>query len=237
MKRYSFGEAPRFQNLSDNDGHLRIGAGATLWDLEVSSRFDRAIPTLRQAIAQIGNVRVRMKGTVGGNIMARNSSFEVAPILMALNAQQTFVTSGNEQRKVSIESLAGPNGHVDAIDGLLLDVCIPTTGKVWLGYDRSLRPAISLATGVRIDSGNVIEVRVGIACAYPTVFSNVVELPQPLEIGEMRDAARPLSKVWADNLPPPMADDTASSEYRRRLAAILLCRQLGQFSSTWYADG
>src|SRR3954447_9675933 len=73
------------------DGTLEIGAMATYTELVESSEA-RARPILGEVCAQIADVQVRNRGTVGGNVCTNDPTNHLPPLLAALRA--TFVIHG-----------------------------------------------------------------------------------------------------------------------------------------------
>jgi carbon-monoxide dehydrogenase medium subunit len=211
------GRLPEFTSIAVADGTLQIGAGVTLWRLQTAPELAGLGPAVRQAITEIGNVRVRMKGTIGGNIMAREANYDIAPVMMALGATLKCASADGRITDTPVSDLG-------ASPGLLLSLSLPLAGA-WFGYDRSLRPAITLAVG--IDRARRLA-RIGIACAYPQAFGSTLSLPATLD----PQTSAELAQDWAASLPEPVTDAAASGRYRRRLAGILLRRQLERCAAT-----
>jgi carbon-monoxide dehydrogenase medium subunit len=216
------GRLPAFTTIALEPGRLRIGAGVTLWQLQTAPEIAALGTAVHQSITEIGNVRVRMKGTIGGNIMARDPNYDVTPVMIALGAVLRFA---NEDGSIT-ETPATQRGWPQTMpQGLLLSVAIPIE-RTWFGYDRTLRPALTLSVGIDSSQG---QARIGIACAYPQAFSDTITLPAR---DTLPATAAAFAQDWAATLPEPITDATASGRYRRRLAAILLRRQLELYAAT-----
>jgi carbon-monoxide dehydrogenase medium subunit len=211
------GRLPGFTAIAMEAGRLHIGAGVTLWHLQTAPEVAALGPAFLQAITAIGNVRVRMKGTIGGNIMAREPQYDIAPVMMALGATLTFASETGAATPIPAQQLGWPQ---TAPKGLLLSLSVPT-GATWFAYDRTLRPSIALAIG--IDSAQA-QARIGVACAYPQAFSDTIALPSGFD-------PHALAQDWAASLPDPVTDADASGRYRRRLAAVLLRRHLERYAA------
>src|SRR5580765_6857464 len=83
------------------DGTLEIGAMTTYSEIMASSEA-RARPILGAVCAQIADVQVRNRGTIGGNVCTNDPTNHLPPLLAALDAQ--FVIAGeNGTRTVSAE--------------------------------------------------------------------------------------------------------------------------------------
>ena len=78
------------------DGSLDIGAMTTISDL-VESPEARARPIIGEVAAQIADVQVRNRGTIGGNICANDPTNHLPPLLVALDATMTIASAGGER--------------------------------------------------------------------------------------------------------------------------------------------
>src|SRR5439155_15985471 len=79
------------------DGMLEIGAMVTYAQLMTSSEVDVARPILGEVAATIGDVQVRNRGTVGGNVCVSDPTNHLPPLLVALGA--TFTIRGAESER------------------------------------------------------------------------------------------------------------------------------------------
>src|ERR687884_437256 len=83
------------------DGTLEIGAMTTYSEIVASSET-RARPILGEVCAQIADVQVRNRGTIGGNVCTNDPTNHLPPLLAALGAQFTIEGAGGE-RTISAE--------------------------------------------------------------------------------------------------------------------------------------
>src|SRR5436305_8591516 len=83
------------------DGTLELGAMTTYTEIVESSEA-RARPILGQVCAQIADVQVRNRGTIGGNICTNDPTNHLPPLLSALDAQMT-IASADGERTVSAD--------------------------------------------------------------------------------------------------------------------------------------
>src|SRR5881398_314870 len=75
----------------DADGTLTIGAMTTYSELMESAEA-RARPILGEVCAQIADVQVRNRGTIGGNVCTNDPTNHLPPLLAAVGAE--FVIHG-----------------------------------------------------------------------------------------------------------------------------------------------
>lgn len=187
--------------IEDAGDVVRIGALATHWDVETSEVLAARLPDFQTAWMTIGNVRVRMAGTVGGNILAREASYDGGVILGVLGAELVFASAAGEVCLPADSAWAAfPAG------GLLTRVDVPVVPNRKLLFDRSLKPMVSAAVSVEGDRHAV-----GIGCAFP----------EP--VFRTGTGAVKAEELSAD-LPEPTGNPMGSSAYRRRMVGVIAAR-------------
>jgi carbon-monoxide dehydrogenase medium subunit len=198
------------------DGTLSIGPMATCTDL-VASAEAKARPILGEVCAQIADVQVRNRGTIGGNLCANDPTNHLPPLMVAIGAQMTIAGAAGERVVSADEFFLGVYLTAVGPGELLTKITIPA-GKhdgfaaVTLGVDGSciVNAAASL--------NGTLRVALGCVDATPVLL-------QPASADE--DAVR--EAVRSAGLYPP-ADVHASSEYRIHLAEVLAVRAARQAS-------
>src|SRR5438067_4131306 len=83
------------------DGTVTIGAMATYSEIMVSAEA-RARPILGEVCAQIADVQVRNRGTIGGNVCSNDPTNHLPPLMVALEATMHILGQDGE-RAVSAE--------------------------------------------------------------------------------------------------------------------------------------
>ena len=78
------------------DGTLSIGPMTTCSEI-IGSAEAKARPILGEVCAQIADVQVRNRGTIGGNICANDPTNHLPPLLSAIGAQMTIAGAGGER--------------------------------------------------------------------------------------------------------------------------------------------
>jgi len=198
------------------DGTLSIGPMTTYSEIMASAEA-RARPILGEVCAQIADVQVRNRGTIGGNICANDPTNHLPPLMVAVGAEMTIAGAGGERVVPADDFFVGVYLTAVGPGELLTKITIPA-GKqdgfaaVTLGVDGTCiaNAAASLNGSLRIALGCVDAVPV---------------LLEPASADE--DAVR--KAVRAVELEPP-SDVHASSEYRSHLAEVLAVRAMRQAS-------
>ena len=183
------------------NGTLALGALATLDELSTHDQVT-AIPGLAGALGAIANVRIRFRATIGGNVMARRTAYEVPILLAALDARLILESSaGRRELRAADIWTAG-----DLDRSLLTEIEIPLTESLALDYDRTLRPWMTQAAV----AGGIERVAVGTRFLRPALLSG-----DPGEPAETRFSG----------LPAEFSDVLLTRDYVAGTGAALLERQ------------
>ncbi len=193
------------KTIERRDGVLRVGAGVTYARLAADPTITAALPDLAAVWRGVANVRVRHAATIGGNLMARNAQYDLLPALLALDATLVIARPDGRFERVGVESAAWP-------EGLLASIEIPLVPERRFVMERGFKPVISLAV-----SAEARGARVAIGCAYERALLRTFALD---------GAPEALAATFACDLPEPKSDWVARGAYRRKLAQVLLARQL-----------
>jgi aerobic carbon-monoxide dehydrogenase medium subunit len=202
------------------DGSLDIGAMTTISDLIESSEA-RARPIVGEVAAQIADVQVRNRGTIGGNICANDPTNHMPPLLVALGATMTIAGAGGERTVAADDFFLGVFMTAVGPGELLTRVHIPPGRRdgfasVTIGRDGTciLSAAVSLENGPRVALGCV-----------DAVPRRAREVETKLN-GDVKAAVEGLG----DALDPP-GDVHATAEYRRKVAEVVVARAIEQARS------
>lgn len=205
---------------------LVIGACVTHHQLQTSSLIQAQLPALAQVWWTVGNIRVRVKGTVGGNVMAREPAYDFTPAIMAAGAVLEFLDLDGRTRRVPAAALTDEHGAPVPQAGLLTRIILPPAARLRLQFDRSLRPAVTLSVGLDLDGARITGGRVGIGCAFAAPLACALPIGGSLAASDLAGLADDLARRVAGDLPEPVADGHAGAAYRRRMVGVLLRRNL-----------
>lgn len=183
---------------------LEIGAGVSHHEGARDPVVTATLPGLAEGWGLVANHRIRQRATIGGNLMARRTRYELSVMLDALGARLRFESAAGplDLTPAAVWDRAEPAG------GLLRHVLVPGAVGTWFGYARELRPVMTAAVAVR---GTRVRLTVGSEYRRPHTVDT--------ELGADPEQA-------AARLPDTIADYAGSAPYRRRLAAVLLRRLL-----------
>ena len=196
------------------DGVLELGPMTTCSEV-IESPEARARPILGEVCAQIADVQVRNRGTIGGNVCSSDPTNHLPPLFAALGAQLTITGAGGERTVPAAEFFLGVYMTAAGPGELLTKITVPPGrsdgfASVPIGVDGTciVNAAASLNGGVRVALGCV--------AATPVVVEPSTGDPEAV-----RDAVREA------RLEPP-SDVHAPAEYRRHLAEVVAARAVEQ---------
>lgn len=216
------GAVPELFGIHETPTMLTVGALTTHWQFERSEAVRRTVPVFAETWRQLGNVRIRLKGTLGGNMLADDPKYDALPAFLALGARLAYA----DGTYVSLSG-EGPAPHLYGSESgaLLLRIEIPRRAR-YLAADRSQRPIVSVWLALDLQEDRVIAGRVAIGCAFavPMVFS--LPFGSGMRCVHLGEVATEIALAIATAMPEPLSDNYASAGYRRKIAEILLRRQL-----------
>ena len=199
------------------DGGLDVGPMATYTQLMRDEAVNELRPILARVAAQIADVQVRNRGTIGGNVCSNDPTNHFPPLLAALGATMTIRGAGGEREVAAEDFFLGVYLTAVMPGELLVRIAIP-------GGSRDGFAAVTLgADGTCIANAaasldNQLRVAIGCVAAVPVVV-------RPAAADE--DAVR--AAVREAGIDPP-SDVHASAEYRRHLAEVLAVRAVREAS-------
>ena len=219
--------------LARANGHgLRIGASVTARTLELDEHVRSAYASIAESGALVGSVQVRNLATVGGNLCNAAPSADMAPPLLALDAEAVII-GPKGQRRVPIASFfTGVRKTVLAPDELLLELAVPApgphSGGNYLRHTprRELDIAIvGVASQITLADGKCAKVRIALASVATTPVRALKaetalagQAPTPALIERAAELALEAAK--------PISDQRGSAEYRLHLVRVLTRRTL-----------
>jgi aerobic carbon-monoxide dehydrogenase medium subunit len=208
------------------DGGLELGPMATYSQVMLSPEVAERRPILAGVAAQIADVQVRNRGTLGGNVCSNDPTNHYPPLMVTIGATMTIRGAGGERTVAAEDFFQGVYMTAVAPGELLTKITIPPASggdgfaAVAIGKDGT---GIVTAAATLTGNGTVESARVAIGCvaAVPVRATQMEEALAGHEATEER--ARAAVQGLGASLDPP--DDVhASAAYRRHLAEVLAAR-------------
>ncbi|MGH3027844.1 MAG: FAD binding domain-containing protein [Gaiellaceae bacterium] len=195
------------------DGGLELGAMATYSQVITSADVKDVRPILADVAAQIADVQVRNRGTVGGNICSNDPTNHLPPVMVAAGATMTIAGTDGEREVSAGEFFLGVYMTAVGPGELLTKVTLPARGGAGDGFAAITIGADGTCIVNAAATVNGGEARVALGCVSAT--------PVLLTAAAEDDAVR--QAVGAAAIDPP-SDVHGSADYRRHLAAVVAAR-------------
>src|SRR5205814_9339934 len=106
------------------DGTLELGAMTTYTEI-VESAEAKARPILGEVCAQIADVQVRNRGTIGGNLCSNDPTNHLPPLMVALGATMSIRSGAGERTVPAREFFLGVYMTAVGQGELLMKITIP----------------------------------------------------------------------------------------------------------------
>jgi CO/xanthine dehydrogenase FAD-binding subunit len=220
--------------LQPDDGRgFRVGAAVTARQIERDARVRSLYPALAESGALVGSIQVRNLATVGGNLCNAAPSADMAPPLVALDAEAVIAGPRGRRRSVPLASFfTGVRQTVLKPNELLIEFVIPTPGPRSGGSYLRHTPrreldiaVVGVASQITLTDGVCSKARIALAAVAPIpVRATAAEQSlegQPLTAERIAQAA-----ALAVEAAQPISDQRGSAEFRKHLVRVLTHRTL-----------
>jgi CO/xanthine dehydrogenase FAD-binding subunit len=216
---------------TDGDG-LQIGAAVTARALELDSRVQSRFASIAESGALVGSVQVRNLATVGGNLCNAAPSADMAPPLLALEAEAVIAGPKGRRRVPLASFFTGVRRTVLGPDELLVEFAVPTpaerSGGNYLRHTprRELDIAVvGVASQLTLSNGVCAKARIALAAVAPTpVRATAAE--QALEGQPVTPQLIERAAELAVSAAKPISDQRGSAAFRLHLVQALTRRTL-----------
>jgi CO/xanthine dehydrogenase FAD-binding subunit len=216
------GALPNRTGIDECGGDIVVGGGVTHDALARSAMLRRAYPRLAESWAKLANNRIRIKGTIAGNLMAGNVSYDFLMVAIAADAQIEFKTSRLSRGSVAASRRA-ELGPEDLITGIRL----PGSGCLALVIQLEWKPIVAFALSFRREQDAVVAC-LAVGTGFTSVAFSQVGLDHGVLDSSSRGTASDLAEALCASLPSPLTDWRAGSDYRRNLLKVLVRREIEQ---------
>ena len=212
-------------------GGVRIGACTRQAVIERDHGLAARVPMLRQALAWVGHVQTRNRGTIGGSLAHADPAAELPLVARVLDATLTLRSTRGTRSVDADEFFTGPMTTAIAPDECLHEIHWPVwpeqrTGSAFTEISVRHGDFALVAAGAQValdDAGRCVRATFGLGgvgqtpLAFPGLAARLVGTP--LEDALVQEVA---SAVAAEL--EPGGDLHATAAYRKHLAAVLASR-------------
>ena len=211
---------------------LRVGASVAAREIELDPYTRSAYPALAESGALVGSVQIRNLATVGGNLCNAAPSADMAPPLLALEAEAIIAGPRGRRRVPMADFFTGVRRTVLAPDELLVELIVPAPGPHSGGQYLRHTPrreldiaVVGVASQVTLSDGVCRKARIALAAVAPTpIRATAAERAlegQPPTAQLIARAAQ-----LAVEAARPISDQRGSADFRRHLVGVLTRRTL-----------
>jgi carbon-monoxide dehydrogenase medium subunit len=222
---------PGLDQITQDNGSLRLGALSTHRQLERSETLQEKLPVLVEMERNVANLRVREVGTIGGNLTFAEPHADPGTLLLALDATVVAQKAGGS-RDIPMTGF-----FVDAYeaaveeDEVLTEIVVPlpdaNAAVRYRKFGYLERPSAGVALHVMADETrkSVKDVRIAVGCVGPK--SMRVEEAEAVVRGKSLDEAAQLMTEAGDiagRAADAISDLHGSAEYKEHIVKVLLTR-------------
>jgi CO/xanthine dehydrogenase FAD-binding subunit len=215
-----------------NGQGLRIGAAVTARTLELDRAVRARFLSLAESGALVGSVQVRNLATLGGNLCNAAPSADMAPPLLALDAEAVITGPKGERRLPIAAFFTGVRRTVLAPDELLVELALPApaahSGGHYLRHTprRELDIAVvGVASQLTLANGVCTKARIALAAVAPVPL-RATAAEQALEGQAVTPERIARAADLAVEAASPISDQRGSADFRRHLVRVLTRRTL-----------
>jgi carbon-monoxide dehydrogenase medium subunit len=217
---------------SANGDGLRLGSAVTARAIELDPHIRSPYPALSESGALVGSVQVRNLATVGGNLCNAAPSADMAPPLLALDAEAIIVGPKGQRRVPLASFFLGVRKTVLAADELLLEVVVPAPGPNSGGHYLRHTPrreldiaVVGVASQLTLSGGVCQKARIALASVAPTPV-RAAAAEAALVGHSVTPALIERAAALAVDAARPISDQRGSADFRRHLVRVLTHRTL-----------
>jgi aerobic carbon-monoxide dehydrogenase medium subunit len=224
---------PEHSRIAVAGNELRIGAMATLSEVEHDKNVAARLPVLKRAMRTLSNVRVRNVARVGGALAHGDPHMDLPPVLTALGARVS-ISGPNGNRELPLEQLyAGYYETVLEKNELITAVTVPALNARKAAYMKVTSrtaddwPALGVAVSFALDGGAIRDPVVVVSAATEKV-TRMTTAEKALQGAPPDDAVLTRAGEAAAAEASILADAHGSAAYKRELLRVYLRRAVRQ---------
>jgi len=223
----------RLRTIEAGNGKgIKIGSAVTARTLELDRAVRASYLSLAESGALVGSVQVRNLATLGGNICNAAPSADMAPPLLALDAE-AVITGPKGERRVPIATFfTGVRATVLAPDEILVELVVPNPGPHSGGNYLRHTPrreldiaVVGVASQLTLANGVCTKARIALAAVAPVPL-RATAAEQSLEGQAVTPDRIKRAADLAVEVARPISDQRGSADFRRHLVRVLTRRTL-----------
>ncbi len=221
--------------IKDDEKGITIGALTTLSDVESSSKLsNEPYNVVSKSASEIGTPLTKNFSTIGGNVCNAAPSADMAPSLIALDAEARIKGPSGERTVPMADFFTGPKTTVLGKGEILIEIFVPKapakTQVAFLKKGRTSEDIAQVNAAVRVTlgtDGSCTTAKIVLGAVAPTPMrakgaEAMLHGKKPNDISQM---AERVAKKASDET-KPISDIRASAEYRKGISEVFVKRAL-----------
>ena len=193
---------------------LRLGATSTLHQIVRSPEILDHYPVLAATASMMASEQIRTLATVGGNVCNGSPSADLAPPLIALDAEANILSPRGDRIVALNEFFSGPSETALQPDEILTELIVPPPHGQTLYIKHAPRTymdiaIVGVAAGLEWKDGVVHQLRLVLGAVAPIPL-RVTEAEAALEGTELQDRHIENAAALAETACAPISDTRGS---------------------------
>jgi carbon-monoxide dehydrogenase medium subunit len=229
--------------VTEEDGHLWIGALTRHAEVERSDLIRKRYPLLHEAASVIADPIVRNRGTVAGSLVHADPAGDWGAVMLACRAELE-VHGPDGERMVPIDELFVTTFMTSLSPGeIVAGIRIPMAGErsggAYEKLERKVGDFATVAVAARLElagDGTCSEVGIGLTAVGATNL-RAEEAEKALTGKKPDEAAIDAASRAAAEASRPNADNRGSVEYKRDMVRVLSARALRRAAARAGGEG
>lgn len=218
--------------IKEEDGKLVIGAATPVAKLITSDLVVKKAGALAEAAQQFASVAIRSVATVGGNLANASPAADLAPPLLAMDAELRLANAGGERIVAIKDFFTGPGETVLKPDEFIVEVSVPLlTGKtVFLKVGQRKAQTLSVVNvAVRLEMDGMVcnDARIALGSMAPMPL-RCIDAEELIKGKTLDKALIDKCAAAAVAQSAPIDDQRATAWYRMKAGTALVARGLAQ---------
>ncbi len=215
------------------EGRVGIGALTVHRELQTDPRVRAQLPLLAHAATRAGGGRqVHNRGTIGGNLVAQHPLYDIAPPLLALEAEVEWV-KGRETVRQPLAAMLADSRHGLGSEAILTRVLVvPMADGLGWAYEKlkasgGAYGSANAAALVKLKEGRVAAVRLVVGAVADRLI-DASEAAAALLVGRRFDAEAGAALAGAVSalVAAPLSDAQGPGPWRQAMAGVVAQRAL-----------
>ena len=218
--------------IREQNGGLAIGPMTTYYTLESSPVVRQRAPLLAETAAQVADLQVRNKGTIGGSLAHADPAGDFSAVALALEARIRTSGAGRARSvpadRFFLDIFTTALGESELITEVVIPASLPRTGSSYQKFANKAShfAIVGVAAVVTLDTqGRCQRVRIGVTGAGPKpvrarVSERYLTAREPSERNLTGAAQRASAGIEC------LEDLHGSAEYREHLIRVMAGRAL-----------